>query len=64
MNDSNDQEKTSDFCKTDLRMQDVKSYDFVRAYFSDTETLVRSIKEYRRTANIPNGEYTLLDFLK
>ncbi len=56
--------KTSEFCKTDLRMHDVKSYDFVKEYFSDPETLVNAIKEYRRTANIPNGEYTLLDLLK
>lgn len=48
--------KPSDFCKIDLRMHDVKSYDFVKAYFSNPETLVRAIKEYQRTANIPNGE--------
>ena len=56
--------KLSDFCKSDLKMHDVKSYDFVKAYFSDPNTLVRSIREYRRTANIPKGEYTLLDLLK
>lgn len=56
--------KPSDFCKTDLRMHDVKSYDFVKGYFSNPDTLVKAIKEYRRTANIPNGEYTLLDLLK
>jgi len=56
--------KPSDFCKMDLRMHDVKSYDFVKGYFCNPETLVNAIKEYRRTANIPNGEYTLLDLLK
>ena len=56
--------KPRDFCKIDLRMHDVKSYDFVKEYFRDPDTLVRAIKEYRRTANIPNGEYTLLDLLK
>lgn len=56
--------KPSDFCKTDLRMHEVKSYDFVKGYFRDPDTLVKAIKEYRRTANIPNGEYTLLDLLK
>ena len=56
--------KPSDFCKIDLRMHDVKSYDFVKAYFNVPEILVKAIKEYRRTANIPNGEYTLLDLLK
>ena len=56
--------KPSEFCKIDLRMHDVKSYDFVKEYFRNPETLVKAIKEYRRTANIPNGEYTLLDILK
>ena len=56
--------KPSEFCKIDLRMHDVKSYDFVKEYFRNPETLVKAIKEYRRTANIPNGEYTRLDILK
>lgn len=56
--------KPSEFCKTDLRMHDVKSYDFVMDYFSDPQTLVKAIKEYRRTANIPTGEYSLSDLLK
>lgn len=56
--------KPSEFCKVDLRMHNVKSYEFVKDYFSDPQTLVAAIKEYRRTANIPNGEYCLSDLLK
>ena len=56
--------KPSEFCKSNLRMHDVKSYDFVEQYFSNPQTLVEAIKEYRRTANIPNGEYSLFDLLK
>lgn len=56
--------KPSDFCKTDLRMHDVKSYDFVKNYFSNPQVLVNAIKEYRRTANIPKGEYSLSDLLR
>lgn len=56
--------KPSEFCKMDLRMHDVKSYDFVKDYFHDPQTLVKAIKEYRRTANIPTGEYSLSDLLK
>lgn len=56
--------KPSEFCKSDLRMHDVKSYDFVKSYFSNPETLVHAIRVYRRTASIPNGEYTLLNLLK
>ena len=56
--------KPSEFCKADLRMHNVKSYDFVKDYFSNPQTLVNAIKEYRRTANIPKGEYCLSDLLK
>lgn len=56
--------KPSEFCKTDLRMHDVKSYDFVKNYFSNPQTLISAIKEYRRTANFPKGEYSLSDLLK
>ena len=57
-------QKPSEFCKADLRMHNVKSYDFVKDYFSNPQTLVNAIKEYRRTANIPKGEYSLSDLLK
>ena len=33
-------------------------------YFSNPQTLISAIKEYRRTANIPKGEYSLSDLLK
>ena len=56
--------KPSEFCKTDLRMHDVKSYDFVKDYFSNPKILLKAIKESRRTANIPRGEYSLSDLLK
>ena len=56
--------KPSEFCKTNLRMHDVKSYDFVKQYFSNPQLLVKAIKEYRRTANIPKGEYRLSDLLR
>ena len=56
--------RPSDFCKENLRMSDVKSYDYVFNYFSNSGILVEAIKEYHRTAKIPKGEYTLLDLLK
>ncbi len=56
--------KPSDFCKENLRMSDVKSYDYVFNYFSNSGILVEAIKEYHRTAKIPKGEYTLIDLLK
>lgn len=56
--------KPSDFCKQDLQMRNVKSYDFVKDYFHDPRQLVAAIKEYRRVAHVPEGEYTLLDLIK
>lgn len=56
--------KPSEFCKVCLRMRSVKSYEFVKNYFSDPERPIRAIREHRRVANVPSGEYTLSDLLK
>ena len=56
--------KPSSFCKEDLKMAEVKSYDFVKDYFSNQQVLINAIKEYRRIANVPKGEYSLSDLLK
>ena len=40
--------KPSDFCKENLKMPDVKSYDYVLDYFSDSRILVAAIKEFGR----------------
>ena len=56
--------KPSDFCKQDLKMHDVKSYVFVKDYFSDADKLVKAIKKYVENSKIQKGEYTLLDLLK
>lgn len=56
--------KASDFCKSELKLPNVKSYNFVLDYFSDTDKLIHSIKEYRRVSKIRNKEYMLYDLLK
>jgi hypothetical protein len=56
--------KPSDFCKTELKLASVKSYDFVKDYFSNTDKLLASINEYKRVSNIPKGEDTLYNLLK
>lgn len=56
--------KPSIFCKEDLKMTEVKSYDFVKDYFSNPMVLVAAIKKYHEMSNIPKGEYTLLDLLR
>lgn len=56
--------KPSEFCKEDLKMPDVKSYSFVKEYFTNPEVLVAAIKKYHEMSRIPKGEYTLMDLLK
>lgn len=56
--------KPSDFCKEDLKMPGVKSYEFVKSYFADPMVLVDVIKKYHETAKVRKGEYTLLDILR
>lgn len=56
--------KPSSFCKEDLKMTEVKSYDFVKDYFSDPEVLVAAIKKYHEMSKVPKGEYILLDLLR
>ena len=56
--------KPSTFCKENLKMSGVKSYDFVRNYFENPNVLVQAIKKYNEISKIPKGEYTLLDLLK
>ena len=55
--------KPSDFCKDDLNMTSVKSYRFVKDYFSDVYILLAAIRKYHEISKIRKGEYTLLDFL-
>lgn len=56
--------KPSIFCKENLKMSSVKSYEFVRKYFGNPEILVQAIKKYNEVSKIKKGEYTLIDLLK
>lgn len=56
--------KPSEFCKTKLKFSSVKSYGFIKEYFSNIDELLKSISEYRRISNIKSGEYSLSDLLK
>ena len=56
--------KPSTFCKEDLKMKNVKSYSFVKEYFSDPIVLVAAIMKYHEISNIKRNEYTLMDLLK
>ena len=58
--------KPSDYCKQKLKLSNVKSYDFVKEYFSDVSTLLNAIKKVHsiKKSTIPNGFLTLYDLLK
>lgn len=56
--------KPSDFCKENLRLSNVKSYQFVTEYFNNIQTLLSSIKMYSEVSKVRRGEHTLLDLLK
>lgn len=56
--------KPSDYCKQKLKFNKVKSYNFVKGYFSDVSTLIASIKKHKQKAKIPKNEITLYDLLK
>lgn len=56
--------KPSIYCKEDLRITKVKSYGFVKEYFSDPSLLILAIKKYHEISKVKNNEYTLLDLLR
>lgn len=56
--------KPSEFCKINLKMKNVKRYEFVREYFSNIEELLECICEYKRLSKINKGEFTLWDLIK
>lgn len=55
--------KPSDYCKQVLKMPNVKNYDSVIKYFSDVDSLVEAIKQYRQIKTLPKGELSLIDLL-
>lgn len=55
--------KPSEFCKTDLRMPNVESMEFINDYFKDIDLLIEAIREYKRVSRVLDGEYTLADLL-
>lgn len=56
--------KPSIFCKENLKMPGVKSYEFVKDYFMNPQILVDAIQKYNRITKARKGEYTLSDLLK
>lgn len=56
--------KPSIYCKSTLKYKNVKSYDFVKEYFSDMQVLVNALHEYRRISKVRANEMTIWDLLR
>jgi len=56
--------KPSEFCKSVLGFKTVKTSLFVKNYFSNINSLISTIQEYKRISLVRKGEYTLSDLLK
>ena len=55
--------KPSIYCKSILKLHDVKSATFVKSYFNDIDILIRAIIEYKRVSDVKRNEITLADIL-
>lgn len=55
--------KPSDFCKIDLKMSNIKNYQFISNYFTNPDDLIQAILKYD-SLHKDDGEYTLKDLLK
>ena len=56
--------KPSDYCKNVLGIKNVKSPKYIKEYFSDSDYLIDSIKEYNRVHKQKNNEASLYDLLQ
>ncbi len=55
--------KASEYCKTKLKLKDIKTRNFILNYFSDSDKLVHVIKEYQRVTKKTEHK-SLADLLK
>lgn len=56
--------KPSEYCKSVLKIKNVKSPAFIKKYFDDPNFLVESIKKYHGVHKQKNNEAALFDLLK
>lgn len=55
--------KPSDFCKQDLGMSDIKSSEFLAAYW-DVDSIIEAAGEYRKLSKIGKDELCLADLIR
>ena len=54
----------NEYCKSILKMKNVKSVSFVKEYFSDIAVLEKSLHEYKRLSKVRKSEKTIYDLLR
>ena len=54
----------SEYCKSILKMKNVKSVSFVKEYFADVSILEKSLHEYKRVSKVRKSEKTIYDLLR
>ena len=54
----------SEYCKSILKMKNVKSVSFVKEYFADVSILEKSLHEYKRISKVRKSEKTIYDLLR
>ena len=54
----------SEYCKSILKMKNVKRVSFVKEYFSDISVLEKSLHEYKRLSKVRKSEKTIYDLLR
>ena len=55
--------KPSEYCKIKLKYQNVKTYDFVKSYFSNISNLLKAINEHKKVSKTAKTKYSLYDIL-
>lgn len=56
--------KPSEYCKSILKMKNVKSPSFIKKHFGNTNFLLESIEKYHKVHKQSNNEIALFDLLK
>lgn len=57
-------QKPSEFCKSALKMKNVKKQNFMYDYFNNVEELITVLQKYKSITKRRKGEFTIFDLLK
>lgn len=60
---SRSRKSPSEFCKSNLKMHNVKKYSFILDYFADAHNLLKAIIKYDSIHKV-TADYTIQDLLK